>query len=225
MLRRLPPRRPEPCAFWPGGTDVLVQMRAGVVQPDDLIDLKHIPGVDKIERTPDGGWKIGVAVPGIVLGGHEALVADWPGVVEGMNLVGSTQVQGRATLAGNLCNGSPAADSVPGLIAAGAVVTVTGPNGSRDIPVEQVPAGPGKTSLAKGEIISSITLPRAARTGRRLSALHSPDRDGHRRRRLRGQPAAGRRQDRRGAGGAGRSRSDRDPVRGGGQGDHRHDTG
>ena len=81
------------------------------------------------------------------------------GVVEGMNLVGSTQVQGRATLAGNLCNGSPAADSVPGLIAAGAVATITGPKGSRDIPVEQVPAGPGRTNLAKGEVISAITLP------------------------------------------------------------------
>jgi xanthine dehydrogenase FAD-binding subunit len=151
--------------FLAGGTDVLVQMRAGMVQPDDLIDLKHIPGVDKIERTADGGWKIGIAVPGIVLGGHADLVRDWPGVVEGMNLVGSTQVQGRATLTGNLCNGSPAADSVPGLIAAGAVVTVTGPNGSREIAVEQVPTGPGKTSLAKGEVISSITLPPRGKNG------------------------------------------------------------
>jgi xanthine dehydrogenase FAD-binding subunit len=151
--------------FLAGGTDVLVQMRAGMVQPDDLIDLKHIPGVDKIEKTPEGGWRIGIAVPGIVLGEHAGLVKDWPGVVEGMNLVGSTQVQGRATLAGNLCNGSPAADSVPGLIAAGAVVTVTGPNGSRDIPVEQVPTGPGKTSLAKGEVVSSITLPPRGKNG------------------------------------------------------------
>lgn len=151
--------------FLAGGTDVLVQMRAGMVQPDDLIDLKHIPGVDRIEKTAEGGWRIGIAVPGIVLGGHAELVRDWPGVVEGMNLVGSTQVQGRATLAGNLCNGSPAADSVPGLFAAGAVVTVTGQNGSRDIPVEKVPAGPGKTNLAKGEVISSITLPPRGKNG------------------------------------------------------------
>ena len=151
--------------FLAGGTDVLVQMRAGMVQPDDLIDLKHIPGVDQITRTPDGGWRIGVAVPGIVLGAHEGLVRDWPGVVEGMNLVGSTQVQGRATLAGNLCNGSPAADSVPGMVAAGAVATVTGPNGSREIPVEQVPAGPGRTTLAKGEVISAITLPPRGKNG------------------------------------------------------------
>ena len=136
--------------FLAGGTDVLVQMRAGSFTPDDLIDLKHIPGVADIVKLPDGGWRIGVAVPGIVLGRHAALVADWPGVVEGMELVGSTQIQGRATLAGNLCNGSPAADSVPGMIAAGARVTVTGPKGSREMAVEDMPKGPGKTGLAAG---------------------------------------------------------------------------
>ena len=95
--------------FLAGGTDVLVQLRAGMVTPDDLIDLKHIPEVKGITRTAAGGWRIGIAVSGAELGRHEALCADWPGVVEGMNLVGSTQVQGRATLVGNLCNGSPAA--------------------------------------------------------------------------------------------------------------------
>ncbi|WP_425101873.1 FAD binding domain-containing protein [Tropicibacter sp. S64] len=145
--------------FLAGGTDVLVQMRAGMVLPDDLIDLKKIAGVSDIARTEDGGWRIGIAVPGIALGAHAALKADWPGVVEGMELVGSTQIQGRATLAGNLCNGSPAADSVPGLVAAGATVEVTGPDGTRTVPVEEVPAGPGKTTLAKGELISAILLP------------------------------------------------------------------
>jgi carbon-monoxide dehydrogenase medium subunit len=149
-----------------GGTDVLVQMRAGIVLPDDLIDVKAIAGVDKIERGADGGWRIGVAVPGIALGAHEELCADWPGVVEGMELVGSTQVQGRATLVGNLCNGSPAADSVPALIAAGAHVEVTGPKGTRTVPVEEIPAGPGKTTLAKGEVISAVILPsRGANSG------------------------------------------------------------
>ncbi|CUH77514.1 FAD binding domain-containing protein [Tropicibacter naphthalenivorans] len=145
--------------FLAGGTDVLVQMRAGMVVPDDLIDLKKIDGVSEISQTAEGGWRIGVAVPGIALGAHTGLKADWPGVVEGMELVGSTQVQGRATLAGNLCNGSPAADSVPGLVAAGAMVEVTGPDGTRTVPVEDIPAGPGKTTLAKGELISAILLP------------------------------------------------------------------
>jgi len=151
--------------FLAGGTDVLVQLRSGLVTPDDLIDLKKIPGTGEITRLDNGSWRIGVAVSGAELGAHQALVADWPGVVEGMELVGSTQVQGRATLTGNLCNGSPAADSVPGLVAAGAMVTVQGPKGTREIAVEAVPAGPGKTSLAAGEIITAITLPPRGKHG------------------------------------------------------------
>lgn len=145
--------------FLLGGTDVLVQMRAGMVLPDDLIDLKTIPGSGEITRMDDGGWRIGVAASGARLGAHEALCADWPGVVEGLELVGSTQVQGRATLTGNLCNGSPAADSVPGLVAADAKVEIIGTDGKRIIPVSEVPAGPGKTTLKPGEVISAVLLP------------------------------------------------------------------
>jgi carbon-monoxide dehydrogenase medium subunit len=145
--------------FLAGGTDVLVQLRAGMVTPDDLIDLKRIAGAHEIARSDDGGWRIGVAVPGAALGANAELCADWPGVVEGMELVGSTQIQGRATLVGNLCNGSPAADSVPGLIAARATVSVVGPDGTREVAVEDIPAGPGKTTLAPGEVIAGITLP------------------------------------------------------------------
>lgn len=145
--------------FLAGGTDVLVQMRAGMVLPDDLIDLKKIPGVFEINRLDEGGWRIGVAVSGAQLGAHAELKREWPGVVEGMELVGSTQVQGRATLTGNLCNGSPAADSVPALIAAGALVEVTSASGVRQMAVADVPAGPGRTALQKGEVISAIILP------------------------------------------------------------------
>jgi len=142
-----------------GGTDVLVQMRAGMVTPDDMIDLKHIPGVKDIVKNADGSWTIGAAVAGAELGAHAEFCADYPGIVEGLELVGSTQVQGRATLTGNLCNGSPAADSVPAMIAAGAIAHVVGPNGVRDIAVGDIPVGPGKTSLNKGEIIASLTIP------------------------------------------------------------------
>lgn len=151
--------------FLAGGTDVLVQMRASTVIPDDLIDLKKIAGVNDIVATDAGGWRIGVAVSGARLGAHSGVKRDWPGVVEGMELVGSTQIQGRATPVGNLCNGSPAADSVPGLVAAGATVTVTGPNGSREVPVEAIPASPGKTALKKGEVISALTLPARGNNG------------------------------------------------------------
>ncbi len=146
--------------FLAGGTDVLVQMRAGAVVPDVLIDLKHIPGVHDIRRAPDGGWDIGIAVPGIVLSDHAELAADWPGVVEAIDLIGSTQVQGRATPVGNLMNASPAADSVPALIAAGAEVSVLGADGAaRRLAVADIPAGPGRTRLAPGDVITELHLP------------------------------------------------------------------
>ena len=151
--------------FLSGGTDVLVQLRSGMVTPDDLIDVKGIPGASEIARTADGGWRIGAAVPGAMLGANAELVADWPGVVEGLELVGSTQIQERASLTGNLCNASPAADGVPALMAAEATVTVVGPNGTRVAMVEDIPTGPGTTSLGPGEVISWINLPPRGENG------------------------------------------------------------
>src|SRR5262249_33306816 len=98
-----------------GGTDLLVQLRSGRAKPDLIVDIKKIPGISGV-RERDGGFVIGAATPGAVIGEHAALRRAWPGVVEAANLIGSTQIQGRATLAGNLCNASPAADSVPALI-------------------------------------------------------------------------------------------------------------
>lgn len=145
--------------FLAGGTDVLVQMRADIFTPDLLIDLKKIPGVDKITHEADGGWTLGVAVPGAVLREHSDLGHDWPGLVEAVDLIGSTQVQGRATMVGNLCNASPAADAVPAMIAAGVEVSIQGAGGVRRVPVEAIPTGPGQTSLAQGEIIIAVHIP------------------------------------------------------------------
>jgi carbon-monoxide dehydrogenase medium subunit len=142
-----------------GGTDLLVQMRAGSLKPGLIVDIKKIAEMTAIEETADGGFRVGAAVPGAVLAEHPRFGKVWPGVLEAVNLIGSTQVQGRASAGGNLCNGSPAADSVPALIAAGAVATVAGPNGRREIPVEQVPAGPGRTTLKPGEILVSFAFP------------------------------------------------------------------
>jgi len=142
-----------------GGTDLLVQMRSGAVKPGVIIDVKRIPEMTAIEETADGGFRIGAAVPGAVLEEHPKLSKVWPGVVEAMDLIGSTQIQGRASPGGNLCNASPAADSVPAMVAAGAVVTVQGPQGRREVPVEKIPAGPGRTTLQPGEIVVSFTLP------------------------------------------------------------------
>lgn len=142
-----------------GGTDLLVQMRNGVAKPGTIIDIKKIAEMTAIEETADGGFRIGAAVTGAVLAEHGRFGKAWPGVLEAINLIGSKQVQGRASPGGNLCNGSPAGDSVPAMIAAGALVTVQGPNGRRTMPVEAVPAGPGRTNLAPGEIVVSFTLP------------------------------------------------------------------
>ena len=141
-----------------GGTDVLVQLRSGFVEPDLVVDIKRIPGMKDI-TAENGGWRIGAAVSGRQLGAHGGVVNDWPGVVEALELVGSTQIQARATLVGNLCNASPAADSVPALVAAGASVSITGPAGSREAPVAAIATGPGRTSLERGEIITSVFLP------------------------------------------------------------------
>jgi CO/xanthine dehydrogenase FAD-binding subunit len=148
-----------------GGTDLLVQMRADIVDPVLIVDIKKISETRAITEE-NGGWRIGAAVTGAELKEHARLKQIWPGVVEAANLIGSTQIQGRATLGGNLCNGSPAADSVPALIAAGAVATVAGPEGKRDIPVEDVMLGPRQLSLRKGEIVVSFLLPpRPKRSG------------------------------------------------------------
>jgi CO/xanthine dehydrogenase FAD-binding subunit len=148
-----------------GGTDVIVQMETDLIEPQLLVDIKKIAEVRQI-TAENGGFRIGAAVPGMEIMQHAALCKVWPGVVDGVKLIGSIQVRGRASIGGNLCNASPAADSVPALVAAGAVARIIGPNGTRELPVEKIPVGPGKTSLAKGEIIVSFFLPpRPAHSG------------------------------------------------------------
>jgi carbon-monoxide dehydrogenase medium subunit len=142
-----------------GGTDLLVQLRSGRVKPDLIVDIKKIPEMSGI-RERDGAFVIGAATPGAAIGECEALQQAWPGVVEAANLIGSTQVQGRASLAGNLCNASPAADSVPALIAARATCVIAGTNGRREVPIESIPTGPGRTSLKPGEFIVEFHLPK-----------------------------------------------------------------
>ncbi|RWB02883.1 MAG: xanthine dehydrogenase family protein subunit M [Mesorhizobium sp.] len=144
-------------AILAGGSDLLVRMKGGFAEPELIVDIKAIEGLSEIRETAEG-FSIGAAVPCAVLGENTALKKAWPGVVEAAKLIGSKQVQGRCTIVGNLCNASPAADSVPALVAAGAKAVVVGPAGRRTIPVQSVPTAPGKTSLAKGEIIEAILL-------------------------------------------------------------------
>ena len=148
-----------------GRTDLIIQMRSGRTRPELIVDIKNIEGSIGIREESDG-WHIGAATPGAMIGDHEKLCAEWPGCAEAVQLIGSTQVQGRASFAGNLCNASPAADSVPALIAAGAKAVIAGKNGIRSIPVEQVPAGPGRTTLAADEFVAEFIIPkREGKTG------------------------------------------------------------
>ena len=147
-----------------GGTDLLVQIKTDVIEPALVVDIKRIPETRQIALDA-GGWRVGAAVTGAELKEHAAFKAAWPGVVEAANLIGSTQVQGRATMGGNLCNGSPAADSVPALIAAGAKALIAGPKGRRELPVEDVMVGVRKLALTKGEIITAFVLPARPKHG------------------------------------------------------------
>jgi len=144
-----------------GGTDVIVQMQTDLIEPELLLDIKKIPELHRIEAGT-GTFRIGAAVTCMELIEHSGFAKAWPGVVDAVKLIGSIQVKGRATLAGNLCNASPAADSVPALIAAGARVAIIGPNGARELAVEKIPTGPGKTSLAAGEIVTAVVFPQRA---------------------------------------------------------------
>jgi carbon-monoxide dehydrogenase medium subunit len=140
-----------------GGTDLIIQIDNEMIEPDLLVDIKNIQEMTSIDEV-DGGYRVGAAVIGMELMEHECFCAAWPGVIEGVSLIGSIQVKGRATVGGNVCNASPAADSTPALIAAGATATVVGANGTREIPVEDIVTGPGQTSLADDEIIVTFNF-------------------------------------------------------------------
>jgi CO/xanthine dehydrogenase FAD-binding subunit len=142
-----------------GGTDLLVQMRSGRMRPEVIVDIKRIPDLIGIREEGDS-FVIGAATPGVMLSEHEAFSHAWPGIVEGVDLIGSQQIQGRASLVGNLCNASPAADSVPAMICARAVAVIAGPDGKREALVEAIVTGPGQTSLKKGEFIVEFRVPK-----------------------------------------------------------------
>jgi CO/xanthine dehydrogenase FAD-binding subunit len=148
-----------------GATDVIPQIRAGRPEPEAIVDLKKIERLTSVSENGQG-WTIGAATPTSRLTGNTALSAEFPGLVEAAGLIGSDQVQSRSSLGGNLCNASPAADSVPAMIVNGMRAVIAGPAGTRTVLVEQVPTGPGATQLAPGEFVVEFELDHApARTG------------------------------------------------------------
>ena len=141
-----------------GGTDVLVLLHADMIEPDLLVDIKNIPELNGITQE-NGGWRVGAATICMDIADHQEFAKAWPGIIDGVKLIGSIQVKGRASIGGNLANASPGADTVPAIMAAGAIASIFGPNGRREVPVEDIAIAPGETSLTKGEIIVSFFFP------------------------------------------------------------------
>ncbi|GFZ75790.1 oxidoreductase [Pseudohongiella nitratireducens] len=148
-----------PVRLLAGGTDLIPLMREVSSRPATLIDLKSIAELSELSLHADGSAVIGAALPAIKVTGNQALQRLWPGVVESIAMMGSRQIQSRATLGGNICHGSPAADTVPALIAAGARCRICSIQGERMVPVNEVITSPGKTCLRQGEILVSVHLP------------------------------------------------------------------
>lgn len=142
-----------------GGTDLLVQLREGLRQAGNVIDVKKIPELQRIERQPGKGLKLGASVPCYRIHGDEGIAKEYAGLCDATRIIGAWQIQSRASVGGNLCNASPAADSIPALIAYAATCHVAGPKGERTIPVEKFCIGPGKNCLEQGELLVAIELP------------------------------------------------------------------
>lgn len=142
-----------------GGTDILVQLREGLRRAELIVDVKKIPELTRIERTSEGGLRFGAAVPCGRLHGESAIARDYAGLADATRIIGAWQIQSRASVGGNLCNASPAADTSPILMAYAATLHLAGPSGERSLPVEQFFVSPGKTVLGKGELLVSIELP------------------------------------------------------------------
>lgn len=144
-----------------GGTDLLVQMRGVDRTPRTIVDIKGVAETGTL-RLDGAEIFIGAAIPSAVLNDHAELVALFPGLLEAADLIGSTQIQGRASLGGNLCNASPAGDTIPALIATGARAVIAGPAGRRELPVEDFVVGVGRNALAAGEFLVGLKLARPA---------------------------------------------------------------
>lgn len=144
-----------------GGTDIIVQLREGLRSADLVIDVKKIPELTKLEFSPESGLQLGASVPCYQIYEDAAIATAYPALAQSVRIIGGWQIQSRASVGGNLCNSSPAADSIPALIAHGAVAHLAGPNGRRTVAVTKFCTGPGRNVLQQGELLVAITLPPA----------------------------------------------------------------
>lgn len=143
-----------------GGTDVLVQLRVGRrSQVKTLVDMKNIPELTRLSYDQREGLYIGAAVQCCDVYENATVRRMYPGLIDAAELIGSVQIQGRASIGGNVCNAAPSGDTIPALIALSATCSVTGPNGTRTVPMEQFFTGPGRTVLQSGEILTAVRIP------------------------------------------------------------------
>ncbi|MGC8642140.1 MAG: FAD binding domain-containing protein [Isosphaeraceae bacterium] len=142
-----------------GGTDLLVQLREHLREADLVVDLKKIPELTAMSYSPATGLTLGASVPCYRIYENHEVSAAYPGLTDAARIVGGWQIQSRASVGGNLCNSSPAADTIPPLIALGAICRITGPSGSREVAAEAFCTAPGKNVLQRGEILTAIVLP------------------------------------------------------------------
>ena len=142
-----------------GGTDILVMMRAGRRLADIVVDVKEIPELNQMTYNPQNGLTLGAAVPCHRIYEDATLAAAYPGLIDSAALIGGIQIQGRASIGGNLCNAAPSGDSIPAVIALSGICNIAGPNGNRQIPAEDFCTAPGQNALQRGELLVSISFP------------------------------------------------------------------
>ncbi len=144
-----------------GGTDILVQLREGLREADLVVDVKRIPDLMKLQFEPQSGLQLGASVPCYQIYEHASIPAAYPALADAARIIGGWQIQSRASVGGNLCNSSPAADTIPPLIAHNGTCHIAGPDGRRSVPVERFCTAPGRNVLEPGELLVAITLPPA----------------------------------------------------------------
>ncbi len=142
-----------------GGTDLIIRLRDGSIQPRIVVDLKRIAELDGEIRERDGGLSIGARTVMTQIAAHERIRSEYRALAEAAAVVGSVQIRNRATLAGNICNASPAADTVPALLVYDATVVVAGARGTRRIAIDDFFVRSGVTTLARDELVTAIELP------------------------------------------------------------------
>ena len=142
-----------------GGTDLLVHLRAAALTPDLVVDGKGIAELNELSYSPDCGLTMGAAVPCYRVYQDEEISAAYPGLIDAASLIGGTQIQGRASFGGNLCNAVPSADSIPAMIAHNGTCRIAGPNGTREVAVEDFCTAPRRNVLEANELLVSIRFP------------------------------------------------------------------